>query len=137
MSNQTLTVLNQKQLIEKQVKLYRDLLDQNLENWYNKQGYQRKSNENHIIETGRKYFKVLRGENGSRSVHAFIDKTNGNVFMAATYKKPAKGVRYNLINQISLRALIPNLDPFGGYLYMDKAIANHQKEGVKIQEVVA
>ena len=31
-------------------------------------------------------------ENGSRSVHAFIDKKTGDVFKPASFKAPAKGV---------------------------------------------
>lgn len=59
-----------------------------------------------ITEEGTRYVKVLcqdrslEGRLGSRHVHTFIDKTNGDVLKAATFKAPAKnGVRGNLFNE--------------------------------------
>lgn len=50
------------------------------------------------IERGKRYAKIVRTTNGhnSRSVHCFIDLTNGNVLKAATWKAPAKHARGNL-----------------------------------------
>jgi hypothetical protein len=55
--------------------------------------------------------------NGSRSVHAFVDKQTGEVYKSASWKAPAKGVRYDLriINQREW--LLENADWSGGYLY--------------------
>ena len=48
------------------------------------------------IESGRKYHKLIMETNGgSRSVHAFVDKKTGDVFKPASFKAPAKIVRYN------------------------------------------
>ena len=47
-------------------------------------------------ETGRKYHKIIMVANGSRSVHAFVDKKTGEVYKSASWKAPAKGVRYDL-----------------------------------------
>ena len=42
------------------------------------------------IEEGRKYHKiVMECENGSKSVHAFVEKKFGNVYKAASWKAPA------------------------------------------------
>ena len=50
------------------------------------------------IESGRKYHKVIMETNGqSRSVHAFVDKKTGEVYKPASFKAPAKIVRYNLL----------------------------------------
>jgi len=70
------------------------------------------------IESGRKYFKlIMETGSGSRSVHAFIDRKSGEVFKPASFKTPAKGVRFNL-NIISEREwLLENADWAGGYLY--------------------
>jgi len=70
------------------------------------------------IESGRKYFKLIMETGaGSRSVHAFIDRKSGEVFKPASFKTPAKGVRFNL-NIISEREwLLENADWAGGYLY--------------------
>ena len=49
------------------------------------------------IESGRKYHKIIMETNtGSRSVHAFVDKKTGDLYKAASFKAPAKGVRFNL-----------------------------------------
>lgn len=69
-------------------------------------------------ETGRKYHKIVMVDNGgSRSVHAFIDKKTGEVYKSASWKAPAKGVRFDLriINQREW--LLENADWSGGYLY--------------------
>ena len=53
------------------------------------------------IQTGRKYHKI-NVKNGG--VHAFVNKETGEVFKPASYKAPAKHVRYDLriINDLSL-----------------------------------
>jgi hypothetical protein len=68
-------------------------------------------------ETGRKYHKIIMSANGSRSVHAFVDKKTGEVYKSASWKSPAKDVRYDLriINQREW--LLENADWAGGYLY--------------------
>ena len=49
------------------------------------------------IQEGRKYHKILMETNSqSESVHAFVDKKTGEVYKAASYKSPAKGVRFDL-----------------------------------------
>jgi len=45
---------------------------------------------------GSRYVRVVRAEPGSRSVHCFVDKTNGDVLMAAGWKAPAKNPRGNI-----------------------------------------
>jgi len=69
-------------------------------------------------ETGRKYHKIIMVDSsGGRSVHAFVDKKTGEVYKSASWKAPAKGVRYDLriINQREW--LLENADWAGGYLY--------------------
>ena len=52
------------------------------------------------------------------SVHAFIDKNTGDVFKAAAWSAPAKGVRYNILTQTeTLLKRAGNDGGFGGYLY--------------------
>jgi hypothetical protein len=51
----------------------------------------------YVIESGKKYHKVIMVDGGSsRSVHAFVDKNTGSVLKSASWKSPAKGVRYDL-----------------------------------------
>ena len=68
-------------------------------------------------ETGRKYHKIIMVANGSRSVHAFVDKKTGEVYKSASFKAPAKGVRYDLRIIEQREWLLENADWAGGYLY--------------------
>ena len=71
------------------------------------------------IESGRKYHKiVMETESQSRSVHAFVDKKTGEVYKAASFKAPAKHVRFNLLVISDREWLLENADWAGGYLYM-------------------
>ena len=83
-----------------------------------------KCDYSHIIESGSKYHKIIQViDNGpnrmgpSRSVHCFVDKKTGEVYKSASWKSPAKGVRFDLrvINQREW--LLENADWSGGYLY--------------------
>ena len=78
---------------------------------------------------GKRYLKVVRetfdefqGRNKWRdtTVHAFVDKETGEVYKPASWKAPAKHVRFNLSNDIDRQNLHnPNFVGWaGGYLYM-------------------
>jgi len=70
------------------------------------------------IESGRKYHKIIMDADGSRSVHAFVDKKTGEVYKSASWKSPAKGVRFDLRLIEQREWLLENADWAGGYLYM-------------------
>ncbi len=75
-----------------------------------------------VIETGRKYHKIImvvpNGDRpASRSVHAFVDKKTGEVYKAASFKAPAKHVRFNLLLINDREWLLEHADWAGGYLY--------------------
>ena len=70
------------------------------------------------LETGRKYYKLVHRSGKSRSVHCFINKTNGDVLKSASWNAPAKGVRYNLLDDNSRESCYSNCDAFGSYLYL-------------------
>lgn len=67
----------------------------------------------YVVEPGRKYLKVVMVDSstGSRSVHAFVEKSTGLLFKAASWAAPAKGARFDL------KQGIPAVDWSGGYLY--------------------
>jgi hypothetical protein len=67
------------------------------------------------VEEGRKYFKVILATSGNRSIHAFIDRVTGDVYKAANWKSPAKGIRYNLLTDPE--SCYQRADWAGGYLY--------------------
>lgn len=72
----------------------------------------------YVIETGKKYHKVIMIDEGnSRSVHCFVDKNTGEVYKSASWKAPAKGVRYDLRLIADREYLLENADWSGGYLY--------------------
>ena len=83
------------------------------------------SDYSYEIEKGRKYLKVImviaNGRNrlgSSRSVHAFIDKNTGEVYMAASWKSPARnGVRFDMRLIEDRERLYENCRWSGGHLY--------------------
>jgi hypothetical protein len=73
------------------------------------------------IESGRKYHKlILIDGGGQRSVHAFVDRKSGEVYKSASWKSPAKGVRFDLRLITDREYLLENADWAGGYLYSQK-----------------
>ena len=73
----------------------------------------------YVIETGKKYHKIIFVDSsGSRSVHAFVDKKTGEVYKSASWKSPAKGVRYDLRLISDREFLFEKADWSGGYLYL-------------------
>ena len=73
------------------------------------------------IEVGRKYIKVwsyLKNVDerlNGRSCWMFVDKNSGECYKPASYKAPAKGVRY-LITQLADNPHI--CDAYGSFLYL-------------------
>jgi len=68
-------------------------------------------------ETGKKYHKIVMNAAGSRSVHAFVDKKTGELYKSASWKSPAKGVRYDLRLIEQREWLLQHADWAGSYLY--------------------
>jgi len=68
-------------------------------------------------ETGRKYHKVIMNANGQCSVHCFIDKKTGQIYKSASWKSPAKGVRYDLRLIQDREWLFQHADWASSYLY--------------------
>ena len=71
-------------------------------------------------EVGRKYIKVwdYRVSNGNRentrSCFMFIDKNDGAVYKPASYKAPAKGIRFYVDQLLDHPEIV---DRFGSFLY--------------------
>jgi len=79
------------------------------------------------IETGRKYHKIISNDWDDRreyyrsgGVHAFVNKKTGEIYKPASWKSPAKHVRYDLriINEREYVLNPMNCGWAGGYLYM-------------------
>ena len=87
-----------------------------LQDDYDSESYDPGGRYNFKMELGRKYWKIHDG-NG---VHAFVDRNTGEVYKPASWKSPAKIVRYDL-RLISDRAKLHDpkfTDWAGGYLYL-------------------
>ena len=69
------------------------------------------------FESGRKYHKIIMNANGQRSVHAFVDRKTGEVYKSASWKSPAKGVRYDLRIIEQREWVLSNADWASSYLY--------------------
>ena len=67
------------------------------------------------VDSGRKYLKINQIDGG---VHAFVNKETGEVFKPASYKAPAKHVRYDLRRIQQRRDCFAKADWAGGYLYL-------------------
>ena len=79
------------------------------------------------ITSGKKYHKIISNDWDDRTedwrsggVHAFVDKKTGEVYKPASWKSPAKHVRYDMriINQREYVLNPQNCGWSGGYLYM-------------------
>ena len=77
-----------------------------------------------VIE-GRKYWKIFSYEYDDRleeykqgSINVFVNKQTGEVFKPASYNKPAKHVRYNLLDDDSRQSMFERAHYAGGYLYL-------------------
>ena len=76
---------------------------------------------NFTVDTGRKYHKIMMNANGSRSVHAFVDRKTGEVYKPASIKSPAKGVRFNMLIISERNWMLEHADWAGGYLYRNSS----------------
>tara|TARA_Y100000590_G_C15446208_1_gene910862 strand:+ start:163 stop:564 length:402 start_codon:yes stop_codon:yes gene_type:complete len=80
---------------------------------------QYKSNSNpcrfEINTKGKKYYKIVEKNGG---VHAFVNKQTGEVYKPASWKSPAKHVRYNLSIIEDRKRCFDNADWAGSYLYL-------------------
>lgn len=75
------------------------------------------------ITSGKKYYKVIQNDyrNGkyeSAGVHAFVDKMTGDLYKPASWKAPAKHVRFKLSDPNQRGWVYANCDWAGGYLYI-------------------
>ena len=81
------------------------------------------------IREGKKYYKIVqvefdtfqgRNEYRDSSVHSFVDKNTGDVYKPASWKAPAKHVRFTFQKPEDIRFLLSpiNVDWAGGYLYL-------------------
>ena len=85
-----------------------------------------------VVKTGKKYYKIVQqefetwekskyyGQYRDGSVHAFVDKETGEVYKPASWRAPAKHVRFDLriIKEREFLFNSNNTGWAGGYLYL-------------------
>jgi len=72
----------------------------------------------YTIESGKKYHKIIFIDgSGDHSVHCFVNRETGEVYKSASWKSPAKGVRFDLRLIKDREWLFQHADWSGGYLY--------------------
>lgn len=69
------------------------------------------------VEPGRKYARIVLA-GSQRSVHAFVDLTNGTLLKAEGWKKPAKHARFDLTDEADRDRCFASIDVYGAYLYL-------------------
>ena len=62
-----------------------------------------------ILSKGRKYFKVVKVDN-QQSVYAFVDIENLDILRPATYNRPAKHARGNILDNMKGMGM---MSPYG------------------------
>jgi hypothetical protein len=84
------------------------------------------------VYSGKRYYKIVQqefetweksryyGQYRDSSVHCFVDKETGDVYKPASWKAPAKHIRFSFQNVNHLKFLLnpDNVDWAGGYLYI-------------------
>jgi hypothetical protein len=84
------------------------------------------------VYSGKRYYKIVQqefetweksryyGQYRDSSVHCFVDKETGDVYKPASWKAPAKHIRFTFQNVDHLKFLLnpDNVDWAGGYLYI-------------------
>jgi hypothetical protein len=84
------------------------------------------------VYSGKRYYKIVQqefetweksryyGQYRDSSVHCFVDKETGDVYKPASWKAPAKHIRFTFQNVNHLKFLLnpDNVDWAGGYLYI-------------------
>ena len=70
-------------------------------------------------KVGKKYIKVMDStvgiKNQSNGVFMFVDKETGACYKPASYKAPAKGIRFYIESLVETPEVV---DPYGSFLYI-------------------
>ena len=74
-------------------------------------------NNTFTVDKGRKYYRVWATDN-QKTIHCFVNIKTGDVFKPESYNKPAKHVRYNLLDDVSRQSMFEKAHYAGGYLYL-------------------
>lgn len=76
-----------------------------------------KFSDSFIVLPGKKFDRVVLNDEDSQRAHAFIERTNGHLYKAATWKTPAKSPRFHLASDEVIAETASMADRYGSYLY--------------------
>jgi len=93
------------------IHIWLDLLEEKAK----KQTYGDAQTVYYFFKENKKYYKITQVWEGVETIHAFVDKVNGDIYKPASYSAPYKDVRYNLFNEFE--KLLEQCDWAGSYLY--------------------
>jgi hypothetical protein len=86
-----------------------------LEEKAKKQTYGDEQTVYYFFKENKKYHKITQVWEGIETIHAFVNKTNGDIYKPASYSAPYKDPRYNLFTDFD--KLLEECDWAGSYLY--------------------
>lgn len=56
---------------------------------------------------GKVYWRIVKDEGSSRSVYCFVEKATGDILKSESWKRPAKGIRGNILAGNAMDAVTP------------------------------
>lgn len=90
------------------------MMNENSDKMWGEKGLSRPNTHVVTLEVGPKYVRVVRqekrldtGEIHARSVYCFVQKDNGDILKAASWKAPAKHARGSIFNADNLQGCGP------------------------------
>jgi len=89
-------------------KEFMNFLTKKIKDYY-KKNYENIKWKDFEIKRGRRWYKIIL----DNSVYCFVEARSGDIYKAAGWAKPAKGVRASIFDKDSFK----DADPFGGWLY--------------------
>lgn len=72
------------------------------------------------FKINKKYTKIIQTNHGQDSVHAFVDNKTLDIYKASSWNAPAKGKRFNLLENFD--RVLEICEPNGGYLYTSRKV---------------
>jgi len=104
--------------VMKGVNTYLDIARDKVKNHPNFANLYKDYKKDYAISVGPKYIKIYDVERGQRrAIHAFVNKSNGDLLKPAGFNAPAKGARGNVLNFNFMQMLKKRFDVHGGHLY--------------------
>lgn len=97
LANRKTAAANAKPSLERSLDNFKNAANKAAADYYAKQNFKNiKPPTLEFSDGGQRFIRVVRNDGTSKSAHSFIDKATGDIYKAASWKAPAKGVRGNI-----------------------------------------